>query len=132
MVIGPHSLLIHTHLSSFTAAPFIITTHWPESNFAWTHAEPHAEYLDLLEIAEKPWKRRWRCKSCGCTVASYNSQTKKWVVCGTQFDRNEVGEIVGWDTIKPTAHIFYGTRLIDVLDNLEKWTGYEEKSERIS
>jgi hypothetical protein len=46
-------------------------------------------------------------------------------------DRNEEGKIVGWDIAKPTTHIFYGTRMLDVNDNLSKWEGYESKSERL-
>ncbi|KAF9535727.1 Mss4-like protein [Crepidotus variabilis] len=113
-------------------AAFISTLHFSASNFSWTHSEPHDAALDVFEVTSKPWKKRRRCKNCGCTVASYNSKSELWSVWGTQFDRDEDGKIKGWDTIKPTAHIFYETRLLDVQDDLGKWTGYESKSERIA
>jgi len=74
---------------------------------------------------------RWRCKKCGCTIASYNRKLDKWRVWGAQFERDGEGRIIGWDTIKPTAHIFYETRMVDVQDDLGKWVGYEGKSEKL-
>ncbi|CAA7265851.1 unnamed protein product [Cyclocybe aegerita] len=121
-----------TLCQTFNAAAFICTIHFPASAFAWTHAEPHDEALDFFDVPTKPWKRRWRCKQCGVTVASYNSRSNKWSVWGGQLDRDAEGKIIGWDTIKPTAHIFYETRMIDVQDELGKWTGYEGQSERLS
>ena len=43
-------------------------------------------------------------------------------------ERNDDGKIKNWDIIKPTAHMFYGTRVLDVGDDLGKWEGYENKS----
>lgn len=53
------------------------------------------------------------------------------------FDRDNSGEdgegsIVGWEWAKPTDHQFYGTRMLDINDDLEKWEGYANKSKRIS
>ncbi|KAF9056039.1 Mss4-like protein [Panaeolus papilionaceus] len=113
----------------FNAAAFILTIHFPEPNFKWTHSDEDA--LDSYNVASKPWKKRWRCKSCGCAIASYNSNANKWSVWGGQLDRDENGRIIGWDSIKPTAHIFYETRMVDIKDDLGKWAGYEGKSERL-
>ncbi|KAF8963953.1 Mss4-like protein [Flammula alnicola] len=113
------------------AAAFILTCHFPASRFAWTHAHPDSDTLESYAVASKPWKIRWRCKKCGCTIASYNSKLDQWSVWGVQFERDDKGKIIGWDTIKPTAHIFYDTRMLDVQDDLSKWTGYEGKSERL-
>jgi hypothetical protein len=33
-----------------------------------------------------------------------------------------------WAWIKPTGHIFYGTRVLDIDDGLGKWEGYEGQS----
>jgi len=46
-------------------------------------------------------------------------------------ERDEKGRIKDWNTIKPTAHIFYETRMVDVQDDLGKWSGYEDISERL-
>jgi hypothetical protein len=32
---------------------------------------------------------------------------------------------------KPTCHIFYGSRFIDISDDLPKWFGHKNNSERI-
>ncbi|OJA09790.1 hypothetical protein AZE42_08084 [Rhizopogon vesiculosus] len=105
--------------------------HFDAVAFTWTHSEPHEYQLDFYDNPLKPYKRRFRCKTCGVGIASYNSQTQRFSVWGATLDRNQEGKIVGWDVAKPTAHIFYGTRLLDVNDNLSKWDGYESKSERL-
>ena len=114
-----------------TAAAFIHTIHFSSSAFAWTCSD--IEHIaDTFEVTSRPWKKRFCCKSCGCCVASYNSQKDKYSVWGAQLDRDENGRILDWDHLKPTAHIFYGSRMIDVNDNLGKWEGYEASSTRIS
>lgn len=35
------------------------------------------------------------------------------------------------DWLKPTAHIFYGTRIVEIDDNLPKYKGYEGESEKV-
>jgi hypothetical protein len=105
--------------------------HFDAAAFTWTHSEPHETQLDSYDNPLKPYKRRFRCRNCGVSVASYNSQTQRVSVWGATLDRNEEGRIVGWDIAKPTAHMFYGTRMLDVNDNLSKWEGYESKSERL-
>ncbi|KAF9486390.1 hypothetical protein BDN70DRAFT_794092 [Pholiota conissans] len=114
------------------AAAFIHTSHFPASGFEWTHSNSELDVLESYAVASKPWKMRWRCKKCGCTVASHNTKLDKWSVWGAQFERDEGGKIIGWDSIKPTAHIFYDTRLVDIHDDLSKWTGYEGTSARLA
>jgi len=109
-------------------SPFVHTIHFPDSAFIWTHGEPHKEALDSFVQPQRPWKTRWRCKWCGCCVASHNSRANKWSVWGAQLERDEEGKIIGWDVVGPTAHMFYGTRLLDINDELSKWDGYEGKS----
>jgi hypothetical protein len=100
----------------------------------WTHipSESSAESsLDSFVNHLKPWKTRFRCKTCGCTVASYNGKSEAWSIWGGQLERDQEGSIKSWEIVKPTAHIFYGTRMLDVSDDLGKWEGYEGKSQRI-
>ena len=47
-------------------------------------------------------------------------------------ERDENARIKNWDVIKPTAHIFYDTRMLDVNDELPKWKGYGNESERLA
>lgn len=127
--------------------PFVHTIHFPESAFAWTHsATSQAESgaaeasrtttapessLDSFVVPSKPWKTRWRCRSCGACVSSANSKTGNRSVWGAQLARDGEGKIIGWDIVKPTDHIFYDTRMLNVKDGLGKWEGYEGSSERL-
>ena len=109
------------------------TIHFPESAFAWTHAADSPDLspeskLDSYAVEDKPWKRRWRCRSCGACIASANSKTASRSVWGAQLARDVDGRIIGWDTVKPTAHIFYGTRMMDIEDGIDKWEGYAGNS----
>ncbi|KAF9011157.1 Mss4-like protein [Cyathus striatus] len=113
------------------SSAFIHTIHFSAAAFSWTYPEPHEEALDSYSVFTKPWKIRKRCKKCGSTVASYNTKLDKWSVWGGQLERDADGKIKGWDSVKPEAHMFYETRMLDISDNLKKWTGYPEKSERI-
>lgn len=115
----------------YAASAFIHTMHFPASSFRWTHAEPHDAAMDFYDVAGRPWKRRSRCKICGAQVASYNSKKDSWSVWGSTLKRDEAGKIIGWENVKPTDHIFYGTRILDINDGLPKWEGYDHQSARI-
>lgn len=82
-------------------------------------------------IPSKPWKTRFRCKRCGACVMSANVKAGKCSVWGAHLARDDAGKIVHWEKVKPTAHIFYGTRMLDVDDGLGKWEGYEGGSARL-
>lgn len=115
----------------FAAAAFIHTIHWEPSAFRWTHSDNPEEALQTYNVAIKPWKKRFRCKVCGCNVANQNTNTGKWSVWGGQLDRDENAKIKNWDVVKPTAHWFYETRMLDINDDLSKWDGYENESNRL-
>ncbi|KAJ7024385.1 Mss4-like protein [Mycena alexandri] len=121
-----------TRCQRMTGSACIWTIHFPASAFAWTHPEPQDVVLDKWVTEGKPWKTRYRCTKCGCCVASHNTKTESWSVWGSQLERNENGVTKDLAVIKPTAHIYYGTHLLDVKDDLGKWEGYEYKSNRIS
>jgi hypothetical protein len=36
-----------------------------------------------------------------------------------------------WEIVKPDAHIFYGTRMLDINDEMGKWEGYKDVSKRL-
>ncbi|RDX54518.1 hypothetical protein OH76DRAFT_972850 [Lentinus brumalis] len=120
-----------TNCQRLSGCPFVHTIHFPASAFMWTHPAPHEDRLDSYVVAAKPWKTRWRCKSCGACVMSANSKTENCSVWGAHLARDETGKILDWESVKPTAHIFYETRMLDVKDDLGKWTGYENSSTRL-
>ncbi|EED80403.1 predicted protein [Postia placenta Mad-698-R] len=75
--------------------------------------------------------------------AAYVNPTKPWqtrrtepqehyyAIWGGQLETDGKGRIKTWDVVKPTAHIFYGTRMIDMKDDVGKWDGFEDQSPRI-
>ena len=111
--------------------PFVHTIHFPANAFSWTQPDAETNLLDSYSVASKPWKTRWRCRTCGACVASTNSKSGYYSVWVGQLARGENGKIVGSDLVKPTAHIFYETRIVDVNDGLGKWAGYEGNSTRL-
>ena len=131
-MIGLHRLVsLDLTLLAAAGCPFVLTMHFKRTDFTWGHAAPHEAQLDFYTIPNKPHKTRCRCKTCGATVASYNSDTQCWSVWGGQLRRGADGAIDFWDAVKPTAHQFYGTRLLDVPDTLGKWEGYENRSAKL-
>jgi len=110
------------------ACPFVHTMHFEASAFTWM--DPSS--LHGFSIPEKPHKKRWQCKNCGTNVSSYNSATNRWSVWGCGLERDGEGKLKNWDIIKPTSHIFYGSRVLDISDDLCKWEGYENKSAKLS
>ncbi|KAK7063887.1 Mss4-like protein [Favolaschia claudopus] len=120
-----------TRCQRLSGSTFIWTIHFPAPAFTWTHLEPHTAALDSYVTDGKPWKTRYRCKRCGVCVASHNTQTDNVSVWGVHLERDENGVTKDLDSIKPTAHTFYATRILDVGDNLGKWEGLEGSSTRM-
>ncbi|KZP28924.1 hypothetical protein FIBSPDRAFT_237293 [Athelia psychrophila] len=114
------------------ACPFVHTAHFDASAFSWTHAGPHDDQLHSYINPAKSWKKRWGCRTCGSPVSSYNSKTNRVSVWACQLERDENGKIKNWEIIKPTSHMFYGTRALDIGDDLSKWEGYEGISEKLA
>ena len=120
-------------LNLVAGCPFVHTIHVKEPDFVWSwlYTEPSGSRVDYYENPLKQHKRRFRCKQCGAPVASFNMRTAQFSVWGACLERGPDGEILEWARVKPTAHQFYGTRMLDVNDELGKWEGYEGKSEKL-
>ncbi|KAI0249540.1 Mss4-like protein [Lactifluus subvellereus] len=107
-----------TQCQRLTGCPFIHTVHFPASAFSWTHDAPVDTFVNPLRL----WKiRTRRCHPC--------AEISVW---GPHFARDGSGRILYWEEVRPTAHMFYGTRLIDTEDGLGKWEGCEGKSGSIT
>ncbi|KAH9913228.1 uncharacterized protein B0H18DRAFT_888684 [Fomitopsis serialis] len=140
-----------TQCQKLTGCPFIHTIHLRSSavSFALPSSAATAPTLSSTICASeielnslphvlrayntplKPHKTRLRCTTCGTCVASMNSLTGTTSVWGVHLARSPSGRICEWDKVKPTAHIFYGTQLVDIKDVLGKWSGYENNSDRL-
>ncbi|KAJ7595007.1 Mss4-like protein [Mycena floridula] len=134
MVTGKPNLSAFCHCTlcqRLNAAAFIHTLHFSAASFSWTSSDFETSH-DTFCLTSKPWKKRVRCKTCGTCVASYNSKKDSFSVWGVQLNRDEAsGKIKDWEAVRPTEHIFYGTRLVEVDDTLPKWEGYPNLSNRI-
>lgn len=138
-----------TNCQRLNGCPFVWTTHWKQESLKWINStmipfdhlkEGISNQLDLYE--SMPGRKfKLRCKKCGSPVGSYSIVKKEWTIWGTTLERFKSNEksandstsnIKGWDLIKPRTHIFYGTRIMDVVDKLSKWSGYEGESEKLS
>ncbi|KAF8504965.1 Mss4-like protein [Hysterangium stoloniferum] len=135
----PILLKAYCHCSNcqrLSGCPFIHTVHFPKSTFKWTHGKSGEDPLTTLDgysLPNKPHKTRYRCKTCAVCVASYNAEKEKWSIWGALFPRGEDNRLRKdvWEVIKPDAHIFYDTRMVDINDDLEKWDGYKDISTRL-
>ncbi|KAI5996317.1 Mss4-like protein [Pisolithus albus] len=121
-----------TQCQKLTACPLVHTMHFMDTDFRWTTTgDPPQTDLDTYDNPLKPHKRRYRCKTCGVCAVSYNRNTRRFSVYAGAVKRDADGKILNWEIIKPTAHQFYGTRVMDIEDGLDKWEGYEGNSTRL-
>ncbi|KAK9900043.1 hypothetical protein P389DRAFT_165174 [Cystobasidium minutum MCA 4210] len=109
-------------------APCIWTTHWKAEGVIW-----HAE-TQRYEVVEGV-KYRLRCKNCGVPLGTWNERKKQWSLWPVHFrlrgDKSNRLRVEDVEWLKPTAHIFYSTRIVEIADTLPKYEGYEGESERI-
>lgn len=102
--------------------------HYNSQYFTWTHTNPDAIFIN--SDPESPWKD-WRCRSCFGFVGAENTSEGRWSLRGAHFRRDANGLIENWRLIKPTGHMFYDTRMLDITDELPKWEGYANGSKRL-
>lgn len=79
------------------------------------------------------------CAQCGGRVGAYIPQMQAYGLFSANFERHDAsdgaekeGKIKGWNVLKPTAHSFYGTRVIDVKDGLKKYEGFAGYSAEVA
>jgi len=65
------------------------------------------------------------CSRCGTPIA--DEGRRMWLAFPALFN---FGEAEVPEPFKPTCHIFYGQRVIDVSDNLPRWSGHKNLSVR--
>jgi len=67
------------------------------------------------------------CERCGTPIA--DEGRRMWLAFPSLFDFGDRAQVR--DSFNPTCHIFYGTRVVDVQDNLPKWSGHKKHSTRL-
>ncbi|KIJ66427.1 hypothetical protein HYDPIDRAFT_87040 [Hydnomerulius pinastri MD-312] len=133
-IYGTPIIRVYCHCTlcqKLAGCPMIHSIHVNEADFAWTSEQPAESLLDAYENPLRPHARRFRCKNCGTAVAAYHNQRKRYAIWGANLARDTDDNILNWEFVKPTAHIFYDTRMLDINDDLSKWEGYEGNSKRL-
>jgi len=82
-------------------------------------------YNSEQDMAERVQPCKVSCSHCGTHIA--DEGRRMWLAFPTLF---EFGQDVP-DSFKPTCHIFYSQRVIDVCDKLPKWSGHKNHSVRL-
>jgi len=67
------------------------------------------------------------CRICGTPIADEGRQM--WLAFPSLFDFGLPPKVP--KAFMPTCHIFYGSRVIDIHDDLPKWSGHKNHSETI-
>ena len=67
------------------------------------------------------------CSFCGTPIA--DEGRRMWLAFPSLFDFGFPPKVP--EAFRPTCHIFYGSRVVDVNDELPKWSGHKNKSERM-
>ena len=84
-------------------------------------------YSGVLDRPERVLPCKVSCALCGTPVA--DEGRRMWLAFPTLFDFGANSEIR--KAFRPTCHIFYGQRVIDVDDRLPKRSGHKNASDRI-
>lgn len=67
------------------------------------------------------------CARCGTPIA--DEGRRMWLAFPSLFDLGGASRIPA--AFRPTCHIFYGMRVVDINDDLPKWSGHKNHSQRL-
>jgi hypothetical protein len=67
------------------------------------------------------------CRTCGSWIA--DDGRRMWLAFPSLFDFSAQGLVP--EAFKPSCHIFYAERVVNVDDTLPKWSGHKNKSTRL-
>ncbi len=77
------------------------------------------------ESAKLP--RKVGCARCGTWIA--DEGRRMWLAFPELFEWGDPPRVPA--AFRPTCHIFYGSRVLDVADRLPKWAGHKDRSQRL-
>ena len=81
-------------------------------------------YNSSLDRRERILPCKVACNLCGSLIA--DEGRNMWLAFPTLFDFGTPPEV--HDAFKPTCHIFYAMRVMDIGDTLPKWSGHKGNS----
>ena len=87
-----------------------------------------ADVLRFYDSAGRTLQRRLPCKvACGqCGTLIADEGRTMWLAFPTLFDFGAPPSVP--QAFKPTCHIFYASRVLDMDDGLPKWAGHKNQS----
>lgn len=96
-----------------------------KSDVRFTEGVEHLNfYNSALDRRERVLPCKVRCARCGTLIA--DEGRAMWLAFPTLFDFGAPPSVP--DAFRPTCHIFYGLRVMDMADDLPKWSGHKDKS----
>lgn len=81
-------------------------------------------YNSALDRHERVLPCKVSCARCGTLIA--DEGRRMWLAFPSLFDFGAPPMVP--DPFKPTCHIFYGMRVMDMNDGLPKWSGHKNES----
>jgi hypothetical protein len=81
-------------------------------------------FSSVLNRYERSLPCKISCASCGTPIA--DEGRNMWLAFPTLFDFGGPSRVP--EAFRPNCHIFYGMRVIDVIDGLPKWSGHKDRS----
>ena len=81
-----------------------------------------------LNRAERTLPCKVSCRHCGTLIA--DEGRRMWLGFPSLFEFGTPPRVP--DAFKPTCHIFYSARILDVEDDLPKWAGHSKNSTRLA
>ncbi len=81
-------------------------------------------YNSELNKPERILPCKVSCALCGTPIADEGRQM--WLAFPSLFDFGSTQQVP--KTFKPTCHIFFSLAMIDLNDDLPKWSGHKNKS----
>jgi hypothetical protein len=84
-------------------------------------------YNSEQSINERILPCKVSCSLCGTPIA--DEGRRMWLTFPSLFDFGFPPKVP--KVFMPTCHIFYGSRVIDINDDLTKWSGHKNRSEKL-
>jgi hypothetical protein len=81
-------------------------------------------YNSVLNRHERLLPSKVTCALCGTLIA--DEGRNMWLAFPTLFDFGAPPQVP--EAFKPSCHIFYGMRVMDIFDELPKWSGHKGES----
>lgn len=81
-------------------------------------------YNSTLDRNERIVPCKVTCALCGSLIA--DEGRNMWLAFPTLFDFGTPPQVP--EAFKPTCHIFYGMRVMEIVDELPKWSGHKGRS----